>query len=134
MRVFFLCEKGKSKVDGIIKQHGQFIDAGPLWLGQLWDSKLALNMFKSYKNDKDSDAGLLKFLNIVSDESKIETVGFYDLPSFVKKNGLKRIPKQELIVSAIRKKGYKVSLTHFKANCIRSNIPSKELIKLLKKV
>lgn len=30
-RIFFRCEKGKSKVDEIIRQHGMFNGAGPLW-------------------------------------------------------------------------------------------------------
>ena len=134
MRVFFYCEKGKTKVDGILKQHGMFCDAGPLWIGKMWDEKLADKMYKEYEKEGGCCAELLKFLRIIKDESKINTIGFYDIPSFAKKLSLKDIPKQELLMSALKSKKYKVSLTHFKMNSIKSDIPREELIKLIKKV
>ena len=39
-RVFFRCQKGKKKVDAVLNQHGMFNEAGPLWLGELWNRKL----------------------------------------------------------------------------------------------
>ena len=118
-RVFFSCEKGKTKVDEILKQHGHFENAGPIWLGKLWDTKLAAKIAE------------FPMLKTIADESKINTVGFYHIPSLAKKYNLHSIPKQEKIISAIKKKGFKVAITHFKENSIRSNIPEKKLIQLL---
>ncbi len=139
MRVFFLCEKGKHKVDEILKKHDPFIDSGPIWMGKLWDEKLAGKMYGSYKKEVNGRFGskekeLLGFLEIIKDESKIHTVGFFNIPVFVKKNKLNDIPKQELIVSAIKKKGYQVSETHFKENSLRSDVPSEKLVKIIKEI
>ncbi len=121
-RIFFRCEKGKQKVDKIIEKHGMFNDAGPLWLGQLRGKKLASAVAK-LGNDK--------FLDIIKRESKIPVVGFYNLPKICKKNKLEMI-KQDVLIKKIKKKGYKVALTHFADNSIRSDIEEKKLIKLMK--
>jgi len=122
-RIFFRCEKGKKKVDEIIKQHGMFNEAGPLWLGQLFDSKIASKIAK--KSDD-------KFLKIIEKESKISVVGFYDIHKICKKYKLKVI-KQEEIIKRIKKKNYSATETHFAPSSIRSNISEKELVKILKK-
>ena len=139
MRVFFACEKGKEKVDEVLKQHGLLEEAGPMWLGMLWDAKLSEKIFQVFKKqleDMDRLASkekeLLKFLDIIKRESKITTIGFYDLPSLVKGTGISDIPRQDIIVSAIKKKGYKVSLTHFKENSLRSDISKAELTRIIK--
>jgi tRNA (guanine26-N2/guanine27-N2)-dimethyltransferase len=122
-RVFFRCEKGKKKVDNILKQHGLFNDAGPLWLGSLFDAKIASKIAK--KSDE-------KFLKIIEKESKIDVVGFYNIPKLCKKGKLEMI-KQDEIIKRIKKKGYKVAETHFMPNSLRSDIDEKSLIQILKK-
>jgi len=122
-RVFFRCEKGKQKADEIIKQHGMLNKAGPLWLGNLFDTKIASKIAK--KSDE-------KFLKIIEKESKIPVVGFYSIPHLCKKNNLKMI-KQKEIINKIKKKGYEAAETHFASNSIRSDINEKELINILKK-
>lgn len=121
MRLFLLCEKGKTKVTNILKQHSHFQNSGPIWLGKLWDTKLVNKMLK---NAKIRD--LIKFLAIIKDESKINTVGFYDTHKLSKK-----IIKKDILIKKIKKKGYKAADTHFKGEGIRSDIPKKELIKLV---
>jgi len=121
-RIFFRCEKGKRKVDSVIKQHGMFNLAGPLWLGNLFDKKIAKNIALLSKD---------KFIKTIFDESKINTVGFFDIPRLCKKHKL-NIIKQDEIIKRIKKKGYKASLTHFKNNSIRSEISERELVSLIK--
>ena len=130
MRVFLRCEKGKKKVDKLLKQYGMFNNAGPLWLGQLWDKAIAQKIANSakklpYINEQDK-----KFLNIIAQESKIPVVGFYNLPKICKKNRL-TIIKQDEIINRIKHAGYNISLTHFAPNSIRSDIPLNELITLI---
>jgi tRNA (guanine26-N2/guanine27-N2)-dimethyltransferase len=126
MRVFFLCRKGKEKVDEVLKQHGKFENSGPMWLGKLWDERLVDRIVKKNKTEENS-----KFLKIIQGEAKIDVVGFYHIPSFIKKNKLKDTPKQEKIIDEIRKKGFKANETHFKDNSIRTDIPEKELVKII---
>lgn len=125
-RAFFKVEKGKQKVDNLLKEHGYYKEAGPMWLGRLWDINLIKKMIKECK-----DKSLLKFLNIIKEESKISTVGFYDIHIFCKKNRL-IIPKKEMIIKKIKKAGYKASETVFTGEGIRSDIEEKALIKILK--
>jgi tRNA (guanine26-N2/guanine27-N2)-dimethyltransferase len=120
-RVFFKCEKGKQKVDKILKEHGMFNNAGEMWLGQLWDKKLAAAIAK------ESDD---KFLKIISGEGKIGVVGFHNIPRICKEYKLE-VRKQDKIISRIKKKGYKVAVTHFADSSLRSDISENELIKLL---
>ena len=134
MRVFLRNNKGKGKVDKVLKQHGYFNDAGPLWLGNLWDKKLCNIMYKNalnnslfYKNKE-----IIKFLRTLKEESKINTIGFYDLHDICEKNKIRHLQKKEIIIDKIKRLGYKASKTHFKGEGIRSYMPHSEIIKLLK--
>ncbi|MDP7180091.1 MAG: tRNA (guanine(26)-N(2))-dimethyltransferase [Candidatus Woesearchaeota archaeon] len=129
-RVFFQVEKGKERVDAILKQHNHLNSTGPMWLGQLWDTKLVNNMIKSIKTEPSEKNPLVDFLKIIKDESSINTVGFYDLHFICKKYKIKEIPKRQKLIKKIKKLNYKASVTHFNPEAIRSNIPLKKLIKL----
>jgi len=148
MRVFFKCIKGKQKVDTILKRHGMFNEAGPLWLGNLWDKALVNKMYKDtnekillrkinslvYKVKKNNREitnfiNNEKFLKIIKNEAKIPVVGFFDIHKLAKKYKFKSIPKKELLIKKIKEK-YKASETHFSPQGIKSDIPEKELLKI----
>jgi len=124
-RVFFKCEKGKTKVDKLLKQHGMLQTAGPLWLGSLWDKRLVRKMLKNASNK------LQKFLSVIKEESEIKVVGFYDIHKICEEEKI-NIPKYELLMKKIKKKGYKVSRTHFSGFGIKTDIPSDILRNLIK--
>jgi len=142
-RVFFSCIKGKIGCDNIAKQHGAFNDAGPMWLGSLWDrnltNKMHLSTIKSpekdekYANKVFYDNELLKFVKIVKDESSIDVTGFYDMHASAKGKGFEKMFKKEELVRKIRDKGYKAAPTHFSGTGIRTDIGYREFLKLLKK-
>ncbi|MFH1316613.1 MAG: tRNA (guanine(10)-N(2))-dimethyltransferase, partial [Candidatus Woesearchaeota archaeon] len=150
-RIFFRCEKGRKKADEIIRQHKYILkgntgkgkkmignkdkdskvnDIGPLWTGPLWDKSLAKNICEE---DNFSDPELSAFLRTIADESKIETPGFFDIHQVCKRNRIKKIPKTAELIEKIKTKGFKTAKTHFRINSIRSGIPEKELIDLMKK-
>jgi tRNA (guanine26-N2/guanine27-N2)-dimethyltransferase len=118
-RVFFRCEKGKTKVDNIIKQHGMFNNAGPLWLGNLWDCRLV------NKIAKQTD---LKIIHTIKQECEIPAIGFIDIHKFCKKHKLK-IPKTEVLLKKI-----KASQTHFSPTGIRADIPENQLKKIIQQL
>ena len=146
-RIFFQCVKGKKLCDEIALQHGMFSDAGPLWIGNLWDGKLVNKMYATLiKNPIDDNSlkidsiknkkilnnnELLKFLKIIKDESKINAVGFYDLHNIAKKRKLGTMTRKEDIIKKIKKKGFKAANTHFSGTGIRSNISYNKLMTLL---
>ncbi|MDP3765468.1 MAG: tRNA (guanine(26)-N(2))-dimethyltransferase [Nanoarchaeota archaeon] len=134
MRVFLKNEKGKNKVDEILKGHNLFDNAGPMWMGRLWDNKLLSMMYKNVLKNKilNKNMELIKFLKAIKEESEIDAVGFYDLHDICEKNKIKMMQKKEIIKNKIKKLGYKVSDTHFKGVAIRSNIPIDKLVRILK--
>ncbi len=137
-RVFFRCEKGKQRGDEVLKSHKfliynnktmerRIVDdvfnkennkekdwayAGPIWVGRLWDKKLVQRMLGNCdkKNRK-----LYSLLSIISEESQVETVGFYDLHKLAKAVG-KEIPPIEKIL-----KKSLIARTHFLGWGIRTN-------------
>ena len=133
MRVFLRNEKGKNKSDKILKQHGHFNSVGPLWLGSLWDKKLASSIYSNALKNKrlNKNKEPVNFLRIIKDESKINAVGFYDLHDICGKNKIQHLQKREEIINKIKKIGYKASRTHFKGDGIRSNMSYLKLVHIL---
>lgn len=148
VRLYFRAEKGKAKVDAIYKQH-KFAHvcryclsirisgensgicckrpvnvAGPLWTGQLWERKLVLKM----KSIAEDDAKSL--LDLIAQESRIQTVGFHDWYRACSKRG-HAVPKKEVVFARIEKAGFDVAPTHFSVQGLRSAISSQELLRLL---
>ena len=134
MRAFLKNEKGKNKADEILKLHGNFNGSGPMWLGRLWDSGLCGEMRNNALKNKifKKNYALVNFLKIATEESKIDAVGFYDLNDICKKSKIKRLQKKEAVKNKIKKLGCKASDTHFRSEGIRSDIPLKKLVGLLK--
>ena len=81
---------------------------------------------------KNNNNELMKFLKIIKEESKINTVGFYDMHIISKKRKLKTMMRKEDIIKKIGNKGFKAASTHFSGIGIRSNIPYDKLLRLLK--
>ncbi|MBI2522771.1 hypothetical protein HYW19_00105 [Candidatus Woesearchaeota archaeon] len=77
---------------------------------------------------------LLKFLKTIKDESKINSIGFYDLHYLAEKKRLGTMGKKEGIIKNIKSNGYgyMASGTHFSGTGIKSNIPYAKLLPLLK--
>ena len=103
--------------------------AGPLYIGNLWDSKLIEKMIKpepaSLKNKEKLEEVLYinnlklkhkKFLNRLLEESKIDVPYFYEAEELGKEG-----KKLDEIVEELKKKGYKASRTYFSGKGIRTN-------------
>jgi tRNA (guanine26-N2/guanine27-N2)-dimethyltransferase len=128
-RVFFRNEKGKDDVDAIMKQQGMLENAGPLWLGQLWDFGLVKNMEKAAAKNRYDDA--LKLISIISKEANVPAAGFYDIHEVCSriKTG---IPKKDDLIEAVKSEEFLASETHFKGEGMRSTIPLEKLQKLIR--
>jgi tRNA (guanine26-N2/guanine27-N2)-dimethyltransferase len=127
-RIFFTMDKGKERTDKIINQHGMFNEAGPLWLGRLWDPKLVAKMCKENKEEENQ-----AFLDILKKESVIPIVGTAKIHSIAEKNKLKRVPKTEPLLKAVKAKGKKATVSHFDNLAIRTNLHLKAFETLCKK-
>jgi tRNA (guanine26-N2/guanine27-N2)-dimethyltransferase len=138
MRIFFLCKKGKKNVDEVLVRHGLYLGAGPLWLGELWDERLAEKIANAYSKPVDKEKlgerekEWFRILQIIKAEAKIKTLGFYNLPALAKKHKFRYLPKREKIFDKVLEKGYNISETHFSKNSLRTDIPEDELVSIIK--
>ncbi|MFX1338174.1 MAG: tRNA (guanine(10)-N(2))-dimethyltransferase [Promethearchaeota archaeon] len=100
---------------------------GPLWVDQMHDkifiNKLIdLNENCGYYNKK----RIHKLLKLASDEINMP-ISYYNLHKLCQKLNLPYVPKIGEIIQIIKKKGYKVSRTHFDYLSIKTNMDLKSL-------
>jgi len=130
-RVFFSCEKGKKHCDKILKQHIHLTKGkecfGPLWSGKLWDSKLAAEIYRNNKTPENNN-----FLEIIKEESKITTVGFFDLHRISKDYKIHNMQKKEIVMKKLKSNGFKASETHFSGTGIRTDAKLEDVVGMLK--
>ena len=140
MRAYFVCEKGRTKVDELLKQHCFFHDkvngindVGPIWSGRLWDKALVKSMLKEIKKSKFQKEYVeaKKLIDVIAKESEIDIVCFYDLHRICRQLKI-YVPKKEMLFKKIRDKGYAAADTHFNKNGFRSDISFDELKDILK--
>jgi tRNA (guanine26-N2/guanine27-N2)-dimethyltransferase len=130
MRCFFLCEKGRTRVDEIIAMHKSIGEVGPLWTGELWDEKLASRMLQM-NNTRDSE--LEKFLASIAEEAKIHVIGFVDITEIAKKIKTGNIPQKSDFMKSVKKLKRKIAETHFRTQSFRTNATAAEILKILRK-
>ncbi|HLD07151.1 MAG TPA: hypothetical protein VJC16_06515, partial [Candidatus Nanoarchaeia archaeon] len=120
-RIFFRCERSKKESDLAAAQHGMLHDAGPLYLGRLWDGALAAAMYRAAPDH---------FLQTIAAESAIPAIGFFDLHALCKQHALP-IPRTAALLERLRGKGYAASTTIFSPYGIRTTAPEPLVIKMI---
>lgn len=150
MRVYFKCEAGAEKAKDVLHRHGfvhycprclerftsKFNEpknccniltevAGPLWLGNLWDSKLAKNVAKFCEVYPETN----DLAKTIEKESEISSFGTFSLPRLASVLG-KNSPKQKGLLDSLKKKGYLAKMSHFGKECLRTTAPLEEIKKL----
>ena len=95
-------------------------NAGPLWLGALWDVDFVnemkkLNVNRDYKNK----LGVDSLLSTILEEAKLPPT-YFDLHKASERLGLSAVGV-DAVVKQLRSKGFAVSRTHFKHNSIRTD-------------
>ena len=140
-RIYFRCVKGKEKCDEVLKEHRYLLFNqkslefetsefnakkgsdyfGPLWVGSLFDTKLLAKMKEDNPFPEEQ-----KFLDLLLEESKLDTVGFYDLHVIAKKYSLETT-KLEPILKKV--KGVR---THFAGTGIKTKAGIKDVVKAMK--
>ncbi|MCX6775219.1 MAG: tRNA (guanine(10)-N(2))-dimethyltransferase, partial [DPANN group archaeon] len=127
MRCYLRAERGADKADKILQQIGCFQGAGPMWLGKLWDEQLVDKMFRLAQSQKTISQETTNLLHTILRESKIQTVGFFDLSAM----HLKKVPKLQSIIEKLWNKGFKAARTHFSPTGIKTDADLKNFTKML---
>ena len=96
--------------------------AGPLWINDIHDSRfvndmILLNQEFQYRNKKK----ISKLINLIQEEIKMPPF-YYNIHKLSKNLKLSNIPKLDTILTSVRKKGYKISRTHFDFLSIKTNM------------
>lgn len=140
-RIYFKAVKGKEKCDEVSKDHkyllfnpkslefkisdfnreNGFDYFGPLWSGKLSDKKLITTMAKENPFPEEQ-----KFLELLKEESKLDTVGFYDLHVIAKKYRLETTKIEPMV------KKVKGVRTQFSGTGIKTKKGIKEIVKSIK--
>ncbi len=117
MRVYLKADRGAGKTNSVLKQVGCYENAGPLWLGRLWDEKLVDAIYKLSANNKTITSGTKKLLHLIKEEAKVDAFGYFDIATM----SLKQVPKLADVISNLKAKGFSASRTHFSPTGIRTN-------------
>jgi tRNA (guanine26-N2/guanine27-N2)-dimethyltransferase len=155
MRIFFIKDKGKEKVDNIFSNHQYLLFcnncfyfekskiiinnicpncnknveyAGPLWSGDLYNKEF---IEKIDIDDNNYSQKAKKIINQIKKESKIDIPFFYDIHklSRIYKFELKKI---DLIIENLEKHNFIASRTHISNYGIKTNAKLKEFLDILK--
>ncbi len=96
--------------------------AGPLWIGQMHHEEFINKLIDLNNNLKYYNGRRIhKLLNLVIDEINMP-ISYYNLHKLCQRLKLPYVPKIEEIIQIIKKKGYKVSRTHFDYLSIKTNM------------
>lgn len=149
-RIFFRCEKQKTKADEIIKKHEFFhfcnkclnyfiskqnsnvccnkdtLVSGPIYTAKINDSELIEKMIEKCDDEK-----VKNFLKLINDEAKIGGVGFIDIHQFSRKYSL-GIPRTEILLLKLKQKGFLSSRSQFNQYGIKTNASVKEFENIIK--
>ena len=139
-RIYFRSVKSKEKCDEILEEHQYllfnpktlefkaskfnqeegFEYFGPLWTGSLFDQKLMAKMKKDNPFPEEQ-----KFLDLLLEESIMNTVGFYDLHIIAKKLTLETTKLEPVL------KKVKGARTQFSGTGIKTKVGIKEIVRAM---
>jgi tRNA (guanine26-N2/guanine27-N2)-dimethyltransferase len=127
MRVYLQAEHSTKKTDDVLKQIGFYKGAGPMWLGSLYNGQLVKQIYKISSKDSYISEETKKFIRAIKEESKITSIGFFDLSEMK----LKQLPKIQKVLETLHAAGFKAARTHFSPTGIKTNAGEKEFTKLV---
>jgi tRNA (guanine26-N2/guanine27-N2)-dimethyltransferase len=146
VRVYLILERSKKKNEFILNNHKfilwnpdsfeirvsdfkekEFVCAGPVWTGSLFDKKFVKKMLFEAKKKGFSEA--IKLLSLIDEESSVDMLGYYDLHKIFKKLKISGI-KTDLIIDEIKKKGFDAVKVHSNLTGIKTKMPLDKLFNL----
>ncbi len=127
-RVYLQCEKSKSLVDEVLRKHGVWRGAGPVWCGQLWDASLVKKMAGIAQTRAEQN-----LLQKLCEEAIIDAIGFIDVHAECKRLH-RSVPQFSVIMEKVKLAKHDICVTHFAPTGMRTTMPRKEFVAMLKKL
>ncbi|MDF1538652.1 MAG: tRNA (guanine(10)-N(2))-dimethyltransferase [Candidatus Thorarchaeota archaeon] len=106
--------------------------AGPLWIGDLYDSKTLERTVKLHELDPEAyHKRVRELLELMTEEQTLVRFPFMDIHDVCDAYNLPS-PKRSDITDVLIAKGYQVSRTHFRPTAIRTDAPVREVVSIIK--
>ncbi|MCS7262836.1 MAG: tRNA (guanine(26)-N(2))-dimethyltransferase [Aquificaceae bacterium] len=150
-RVFFQKELGAKRADALLQKVGyllycqrclyrqgvqieeikrscphcgsSLLVAGPLWIGELWDTELVEELWER-RGSVELSPTTLKLLRRIREESKLQTVGFYTVSAFGRALGVGQPPPVEKFLEV-----FEGVRTHFSGEGFRTALSHQEVLR-----
>jgi tRNA (guanine26-N2/guanine27-N2)-dimethyltransferase len=111
---------------------GRLSLAGPLWMGELYDSSLLDTAHRMLSENLNMyHPRVPKLLEAMRQECSLTDNIYVDLHALCDLHGLQS-PSIMRIMSSLKEAGYEVSRTHFRPTAIRTTAPVRELVEIVK--
>jgi tRNA G26 N,N-dimethylase Trm1 len=101
-----------------------------LWCGPLHDKKFALSTLTAAQRLEGLDKGTLKILDTITDEVKLDAVGFIDIHELASRLGI-HAPRKEKILEHF---GVHVCRTHISPTGLKTDLAVEQFSAQLKKL
>ncbi len=106
--------------------------AGPLWIGDLYDSKTLERTLKLHSLDAEAyHKRVRELLELMTEEQILVRFPFMDIHDVCDAYNLVP-PKRSDIMDGLMAKGYQVSRTHFRPTAIRTDASVREVVSVIK--
>jgi len=106
--------------------------AGPLWIGNLFDSQTLERVLKLHELDSEAyQKRVRELLELMSEEQELVRFPFMDIHEVCDAYNLTP-PKRRDIIDGLMAKGYQASRTHFRPTAIRTDAPVRDVVSLIK--
>lgn len=127
-KVCFDCLKSKTTAKNLLENQGMFRGAGPLWLGPTVDQDVVsgLEILPHISEETKQHVELLR------EESRVNTVGFFDIHKLAKKYGIGDIPTMSYVVQKVGEEGV-CTRTHYSSTGIKTVVSEERVAELLKR-
>jgi tRNA (guanine26-N2/guanine27-N2)-dimethyltransferase len=113
---------------------GKVRTAGPLWIGNLYDSEflnLAGEMLPNYEDS--FHKRVPRLLDLMKGECGLMKHAYVDIHELCDLHNLVP-PKTSAVMEELGNMGYRVSQTHFRPTAIRTNGPVSEMVRIIRKL
>ena len=155
-RAFFLCKTGAHRIEALLDQHQElrycaactnrkagpaapacdncgepWVVAGPVWVGRLFDERLAKAIAASALENGFIDEKTRSFLEVVAGEAAAESatgVGFFAIEDICETFKVARQPSPRVVRTRLQRAGFVVSPTHCSTTGIKTSAPAKQVI------
>jgi tRNA (guanine26-N2/guanine27-N2)-dimethyltransferase len=111
---------------------GHIRNAGPLWVGNLFDEGFLKGAINSLENDETGNyhRKVPEMLEKMVEESGLTDTPFIDLHALFDLHNLAPI-KNQIIIGKLKDQGFEASRTHFKPTAITTNATVEEVTRII---